>query len=59
MTDEQIGPPIEPGDQDAGDPLRRSPLSPVPGHERAPESDLSCGVRETQREPSEPQAPDR
>ena len=59
MSGEQIGPPIERGDQAAGDPHRRSPLSPVPGHERVPESDPVERGPETPCDPSEPQEPDQ
>ena len=32
-------PPFEPEPATSEDPLRREPLSPIPGHEREPESD--------------------
>ena len=32
-------PPFEPEPVESEDPLRREPLSPIPGHEREPESD--------------------
>ena len=38
-SDERIGPEVHPDDQESQDPLRRDPLSPIPGHERPPESD--------------------
>lgn len=37
--EERFGPEVNPDDQESQDPLRRDPLSPIPGHEPPPESD--------------------
>jgi len=56
-VDERIGPSSERGDQNAGDPLRRPALSPVPGHERVPESKPLDRVPNEPDDPPEPAPP--